>query len=74
MIADQVKGIVAKHFDIDTEAVRGSFMDDIGADSLDIVELVMVLEEHFDMEIPDDDAENIKTVEDALTFVGGKLN
>ena len=69
MIADQVKGIVAKHFDIDTEAVRGSFMDDIGADSLDIVELVMVLEEHFDMEIPDDDAESILTVDDLIKYI-----
>jgi acyl carrier protein len=69
MIADQVKGIVAKHFDISEEAVRGSFMDDIGADSLDIVELVMELEEHFDMEIPDDDAENIKTVEELITYI-----
>ncbi len=69
MIADQVKGIVAKHFDIDTEAVRGSFMDDIGADSLDIVELVMELEEHFDMEIPDEDAETLKTVEELITYI-----
>ena len=69
MIADQVKGIVAKHFDIDTEAVRGSFMDDIGADSLDIVELVMELEEHFDMEIPDEDAEKITTVQAAIDYL-----
>jgi len=69
MIADQVKGIVAKHFDISEEAVKGSFMDDIGADSLDIVELVMVLEEHFDMEIPDDDAESILTVDDLIKYI-----
>jgi|TARA_B100001964_G_scaffold232729_1_gene288911 acyl carrier protein len=69
MIADQVKGLVAKHFDIETEAVKGSFMEDIGADSLDIVELVMELEEHFELEIPDDDAENIKTVEELITYI-----
>jgi|TARA_B100000959_G_scaffold281522_1_gene345766 acyl carrier protein len=69
MIADQVKGLVAKHFDIETDAVKGSFMEDIGADSLDIVELVMELEEHFELEIPDDDAENIKTVEELITYI-----
>jgi len=69
MIADQVKGLVAKHFDIETEAVKGSFIEDIGADSLDIVELVMELEEHFELEIPDDDAENIKTVEELITYI-----
>jgi acyl carrier protein len=69
MIADQVKGIVAKHFDIDTDAVRGSFMDDIGADSLDIVELVMNLEEHFELEIPDEDVENIHTVEELIKYI-----
>ena len=69
MIAEQVKGIVAKHFDMETEAVKGSFKDDIGADSLDIVELVMVLEEHFDMEIPDEDAETLKTVEELITYI-----
>jgi len=69
MIADQVKGLVAKHFDIESDAVKGSFMEDIGADSLDIVELVMELEEHFELEIPDDDAENIKTVEELITYI-----
>ena len=69
MIADQVKGLVAKHFDIETEAVKGSFIEDIGADSLDIVELVMELEEHFELEIPDDDAENIKTVAELITYI-----
>jgi acyl carrier protein len=44
-------------------------MEDIGADSLDIVELVMELEEHFELEIPDDDAENIKTVEELITYI-----
>ncbi|MDP6978640.1 MAG: acyl carrier protein [Myxococcota bacterium] len=52
------------------EAVQGaSFLDDLGADSLDIVELVMSLEEEFDIEIPDEDAEKIQTIGDAITYV-----
>lgn len=52
------------------EAVpKASFLDDLGADSLDIVELVMSLEEEFDIEIPDDDAEKIQTIEDAIDYV-----
>tara|TARA_Y100000593_G_C4279572_1_gene322005 strand:- start:1050 stop:1268 length:219 start_codon:yes stop_codon:yes gene_type:complete len=66
---DQVKGLIAKHFGISEDAVKGSFMDDIGADSLDVVELVMQFEEHFDMEIPDDDAEKLTTVELVIDYI-----
>lgn len=51
-----------------------SFIDDLGADSLDIVELVMALEEEFGLEIPDEDAENIKTVKDGVEYIENKLN
>ncbi len=66
---DQVKGLIAKHFGISEDAVKGSFMEDIGADSLDVVELVMQFEEHFDMEIPDDDAEKLTTVELVIDYI-----
>jgi acyl carrier protein len=56
------------------EAVpRASFIDDLGADSLDIVELVMCLEEEFDIEIPDDDAEKIQTIGDAISYLKERL-
>ena len=66
---DQVKGLIAKHFGISEDAVKGSFMEDIGADSLDVVELVMQFDEHFDMEIPDDDAEKLTTVELVIDYI-----
>jgi acyl carrier protein len=52
---------------------KASFIDDLGADSLDIVELVMAMEEEFDIEIPDDDAEKIQTIGDAVSYVKGRL-
>ncbi len=70
-IFEKVKGIVVDKLNVDEGEVvtDASFTDDLGADSLDIVELVMALEEDFDIEIPDDDAENIKTVNDAVTYI-----
>jgi acyl carrier protein len=61
---------------VDTEAVtaEASFIDDLGADSLDIVELVMTMEEEFDLEIPDEDAEKIKTVNDVVNYIKAKVN
>ena len=69
--ADRVKKIVAEHLDVDAEKVteEASFIDDLGADSLDIVELVMAFEEEFGVEIPDDAAEKIMTVKDAIDFI-----
>ena len=52
---------------------EASFIDDLGADSLDIVEFVMAMEEEFDIEIPDDDAEKIQTIEDVITYVKAKI-
>ena len=66
--ADRVKKIVVEHLGVETEKVteEASFIDDLGADSLDIVELVMAFEEEFGVEIPDDAAEKITTVKDAI--------
>lgn len=70
-IADRVKKIVVEHLDVDADKVaeNASFIDDLGADSLDTVELVMAFEEEFGVEIPDDAAESIMTVGDAIKFI-----
>ena len=69
--ADRVKKIVVEHLGVEQEKVTedASFIDDLGADSLDIVELVMAFEEEFGVEIPDDAAEKITTVRDAITYI-----
>lgn len=71
MIFDKVKGIIVEQFDIDEDKVtsNANIQDDIGADSLDVVDLVMTLEEEFDIEIPDDAVEGIKTVGDIVKFI-----
>ncbi len=63
--------IIAKQLDVDENNVTpdSSFMEDLGADSLDFVELAMALEEEFDIEIPDSDVEKIQTVQDALSYL-----
>ena len=70
-VSSKVKKIVADHLGIEEEKVVGSasFIDDLGADSLDTVELVMAFEEEFDCEIPDEAAEKIQTVKDAIDFI-----
>ena len=70
-VADRVKSIVVEHLGVDEAKVSedASFIDDLGADSLDTVELVMAFEEEFDIEIPDDAAEKITTVKDAIDFI-----
>jgi len=69
--ADRVKKIVVEHLGVEPEKVveSANFIDDLGADSLDIVELVMAFEEEFGVEIPDDAAEKITTVQDAITYI-----
>lgn len=69
--AERVKSIIADQLGVDIEEVTldASFTDDLGADSLDIVELVMAFEEDFDIEIPDEDAEKIGTVRDAIEYI-----
>jgi acyl carrier protein len=73
-ISSKVKKIVADHLGIDEAKVLddSSFIDDLGADSLDTVELVMAFEEKFSIEIPDDAAETILTVKNAIDFIKGK--
>jgi len=70
-INDRVKKIVVEHLGVDAGKVTegASFIEDLGADSLDTVELVMAFEEEFGIEIPDDAAEKIRTVKDAISFI-----
>jgi acyl carrier protein len=70
-IAKRVKEIVAEQLGVEESQVvtEASFMDDLGADSLDTVELVMALEDEFGIEIPDEDAEKIQTVNDAIEYI-----
>ncbi|MFS2317928.1 acyl carrier protein [Maricaulis sp. D1M11] len=74
-VLERVKKIVVEHLDVEAEKVaeNASFIDDLGADSLDNVELVMAFEEEFDIEIPDDAAEHIQTVGDAVKFISEKV-
>lgn len=71
---EKVKEIIAKQLGVDLSEVTpdASFVDDLGADSLDTVELVMAFEEAFDVEIPDDDAEKIGRVSDAISYLKSK--
>jgi acyl carrier protein len=73
-IAERVKGIIVDQLGVSLEEVTpaASFIEDLGADSLDIVELIMALEEEYDMEIPDEDAEKIQTVDDVVKYIQGK--
>ena len=70
-VFEKVKGIIVEQLGVteDTVTMEASFIDDLGADSLDIVELVMALEEEFDIEIPDSDAEKVVTVGDVVDYI-----
>jgi acyl carrier protein len=74
-LEDRVTNIIVSHLNVSQEEVipEASFVDDLGADSLDIVELVMAMEEEFDVEIPDEDAEKIQTIGDAIAYLKEKL-
>ena len=71
---DKIRKIIVDQLGVDESAVTedASFVDDLGADSLDTVELVMDLEEHFEIEIPDEDAEKLRTVKDAVDYITNK--
>lgn len=71
MVFEKVKKIIVEQLGVEEEdiAMESSFIDDLGADSLDIVELIMALEEEFDIEIPDNEAEKITTVADAVEYI-----
>jgi|UniRef100_UPI0040563177 acyl carrier protein len=70
-VADKMIDIIVEQLSVDKEKVvpAASFVDDLGADSLDLVELIMAMEEAFDVEIPDEDAEKIRTVQNAIDYV-----
>jgi len=70
-VEERVKQIIVEQLGVDEAEVtsNASFVDDLGADSLDTVELVMAFEEAFEIEIPDEDAEKIRTVQDAITYI-----
>lgn len=70
-VVEKIKEIISEQLGVDEAEVTAaaSFVDDLGADSLDQVELVMALEEAFDLEIPDEDAEKIRTVQDAIDYI-----
>jgi acyl carrier protein len=70
-IAQKVKEIISQQLDVDIDQIQetSSFIDDLGADSLAIVELVLALEENFDIDIPDEDTEKIQTVGDAVNYI-----
>lgn len=72
--SEKVKEIIVEHLGVNEEDVKeeASFVDDLGADSLDVVELVMAFEETFDIEIPDEDAEKISTVGEAVKYINEK--
>lgn len=73
-IEERVRNIICDQLAVEPEKVTGtaSFIEDLGADSLDIVELVMTMEEEFDLDIPDEDAEKIKTVGDVVKYISTK--
>jgi acyl carrier protein len=75
-VEDKVKDIIIDQLGVDEKQVtlEASFVDDLGADSLDTVELVMALEEEFDIEIPDEEAEKIATVQDATSYIASRTN
>ena len=73
-LQDKVKSIICDQLAVEAEKVTdtASFIDDLGADSLDIVELVMTMEEEFELDIPDDDAEKMRTVGDVIKYIKDK--
>ena len=75
-VEEMVKEIIVEQLSVSAEEVvpEASFVDDLGADSLDLVELIMVMEEKFGQEIPDEDAEKLQTVQDVISYIKEKSN
>ncbi len=75
MVFEKVKAIIVDQLDVEDEAIKmdSSIIDDLGADSLDVIDLIMSFEEEFDVEIPDEQVENVKTVGDVVKFVEANI-
>ena len=75
MVFDKIKDIIVEQLDVEEDAVtmEASITEDLGADTLDVVDLVMSIEESFDVEIPDEEVENIKTVGDIVKYIENKV-
>ncbi len=75
MVFEKVKEMLCEQLDVEEEKVtpEASIVDDLGADSLDVVDLIMSLEEEFDVEVPDEDVENMKTVGDIVKYIENKI-
>lgn len=75
MVFDKIKDIIVEQLDVEEDAVtmEASITEDLGADSLDVVDFVMSIEESFDVEIPDEEVENIKTVGDIVKYIENKV-
>jgi acyl carrier protein len=75
-ISDEIKKLISESLSVDMKEIKedSKFVDDLGADSLDIVELVMSMETKFDVEIPDEDAQKIKTVGEAVDYISNKIS
>jgi len=75
-VFEKIKNIIVEQLGIDESKVtpEASFIDDLGADSLDMVELIMAIEEEFEIEVPEEEAENIVTVSDAMNYINSKVN
>lgn len=73
---EKIKNIIVEQLGIDESKVtpEASFIDDLGADSLDMVELIMAIEEEIEIEVPEEEAENIVTVSDAMNYINSKVN
>jgi len=74
-VEERVKEIIAEQLGLEKDDIQleASFIDDLGADSLDIVEMIMTIEDEYDVEISDDDAEKIATVQDAINYIKEKM-
>jgi acyl carrier protein len=70
-VLEKIKNIVSEQLDINSEDIKpeSAFVDDLGADSLDLTELIMAMEDEFDLEIDDEEAQNLRTVDDAIKYI-----
>lgn len=70
-VLEKIKNIVSEQLDVDPESIKpeSAFVDDLGADSLDLTELIMAMEDEFDLEIDDEEAQNLRTVDDAIKYI-----